>query len=95
MKAVLKESLRLNPVSVGIGRVLAQDAMLSGYRVPRGVSTIEWSSLGYHILKGVSVIAYSRFRHWNCDVCRYAHTSRMAKWFFVKFGFKVLPLEAN
>lgn len=38
MKAVLKESLRLNPISVGIGRILAQDAVLSGYHVPKGVS---------------------------------------------------------
>lgn len=39
MKAVLKESLRLNPISVGIGRILAHDAVLSGYHVPKGVST--------------------------------------------------------
>lgn len=36
-KAVLKESLRLNPVSVGVGRILAADTLLSGYVVPRGV----------------------------------------------------------
>uniref|UniRef100_A0A1B0FV58 Cytochrome n=1 Tax=Lutzomyia longipalpis TaxID=7200 RepID=A0A1B0FV58_LUTLO len=35
-KAVLKESLRLNPVSVGVGRVLGADTVLSGYVVPRG-----------------------------------------------------------
>lgn len=38
MKAVLKESLRLNPISVGIGRILAKDTILSGYHVPKGVS---------------------------------------------------------
>lgn len=37
-KAVLKESFRMNPVSVGIGRILAQDTVLSGYHVPKGVS---------------------------------------------------------
>lgn len=37
-KAVLKESLRLRPVSVGIGRVLQKDAEFSGYSVPEGVS---------------------------------------------------------
>lgn len=36
-KAVLKESLRLRPVSVGIGRVLQNDAEFSGYHVPQGV----------------------------------------------------------
>ncbi|XP_018324597.2 cytochrome P450 302a1, mitochondrial-like [Agrilus planipennis] len=34
-KAVLKESLRLRPVSVGIGRVLDKDAIFSGYHVPK------------------------------------------------------------
>lgn len=37
LKAVLKESFRLNPVSVGIGRILTEDAIFSGYNVPKGV----------------------------------------------------------
>lgn len=37
LKSVLKESYRLNPVSVGIGRILSEDAVFSGYRVPKGV----------------------------------------------------------
>jgi ecdysteroid 22-hydroxylase len=36
-KAVLKEALRLNPVSVGVGRILQQDAVFSGFKVPKGV----------------------------------------------------------
>jgi ecdysteroid 25-hydroxylase CYP302A1 len=43
MKAVLKESLRLNPISIGIGRILAKDIVLSGYHVPKGVSMQLWS----------------------------------------------------
>ncbi|KAK2588152.1 hypothetical protein KPH14_004202 [Odynerus spinipes] len=35
-KAVLKETFRLNPVSVGIGRVLQTGITLSGYYVPKG-----------------------------------------------------------
>ena len=35
-KVVLKESLRLFPVSVGVGRVLPVDAVFSGYLVPAG-----------------------------------------------------------
>lgn len=27
----------MNPISVGIGRILQTDVILSGYRVPRGV----------------------------------------------------------
>lgn len=37
-RAVLKESLRLNPISVGVGRKLNNDLILSGYNVPQGVS---------------------------------------------------------
>lgn len=33
-RAVLKESFRLNPVSIGFGRVLQKDIVLSGYHVP-------------------------------------------------------------
>mgnify|MGYP002715789682 CR=1 FL=1 len=38
LKAVIKESFRLNPISVGIGRILLEDAIFSGYRVPKGVN---------------------------------------------------------
>jgi len=38
VKAVLKEVLRLNPVAVGVGRVLDEEACFSGYNVPKGVS---------------------------------------------------------
>lgn len=37
-KAVLKESLRLNPISIGVGRKTNNDLVLGGYNVPRGVS---------------------------------------------------------
>ncbi|CAK9801790.1 Cytochrome P450 302a1, mitochondrial [Anthophora plagiata] len=39
-KAVIKESLRLNPISVGIGRILQTDVILSGYRVPKGTVVV-------------------------------------------------------
>lgn len=37
-RAVLKESLRLNPISVGVGRIIKKDTILSGYHIPAGVS---------------------------------------------------------
>ncbi|XP_039437333.1 cytochrome P450 302a1, mitochondrial [Culex pipiens pallens] len=39
-RAVLKESLRLNPISVGVGRILNQDATLGGYHVPKGTVVV-------------------------------------------------------
>ena len=35
-KAIIKETLRLHPVSVGVGRYLAHSAVFSGYHVPEG-----------------------------------------------------------
>lgn len=39
-KAVIKETFRLNPIAVGVGRILHKDAILSGYHVPSGVSIV-------------------------------------------------------
>lgn len=38
-RAVLKESLRLNPIAIGVGRILNNDMVLSNYLIPKGVST--------------------------------------------------------
>lgn len=43
-KAVVKETFRMNPISVGIGRVLPEECVFSGYRVPAGVNIIIPSS---------------------------------------------------
>ncbi|KAK5647028.1 hypothetical protein RI129_005492 [Pyrocoelia pectoralis] len=40
-KAVIKESLRLQPVSIGIGRILDRDAEFSNFRVPKGVNNVQ------------------------------------------------------
>lgn len=37
-RAVLKEVFRLNPISVGVGRIISKDMVLGGYNVPAGVS---------------------------------------------------------
>ncbi len=39
-KSIIKESLRLHPISVGVGRILAEDAILSGYQVPKGTMIV-------------------------------------------------------
>ena len=39
-RAVLKETLRMNPISVGIGRILNRDMVLGGYHVPKNVSEL-------------------------------------------------------
>lgn len=36
-KAVLKECYRINPISIGIGRILQTDLILNGYHIPKGV----------------------------------------------------------
>nr|UOW66135.1 cytochrome P450 302A1 [Rhopalosiphum padi] len=37
-KAVVKEMFRMNPISVGVGRILPEECVFSGYRVPAGVN---------------------------------------------------------
>lgn len=37
LKAVIKETTRLAPISVGTLRTTAKDCILSGYQVPKGV----------------------------------------------------------
>ncbi|XP_043269589.1 cytochrome P450 302a1, mitochondrial [Venturia canescens] len=39
-KAAIKETFRLNPISVGVGRVLQNDVILSGYHVPKGTAVV-------------------------------------------------------
>ncbi|XP_055606227.1 cytochrome P450 302a1, mitochondrial [Uranotaenia lowii] len=39
-RAVLKESMRLNPVSVGVGRVLNLDTVLGGYSIPKDTTIV-------------------------------------------------------
>lgn len=36
-RAVLKESLRLNPISVGVGRISNHDMIIGGYHIPKDV----------------------------------------------------------
>jgi ecdysteroid 25-hydroxylase CYP302A1 len=37
-RSVLKETFRLNPISVGVGRILNKDTVFSGYNVPKSVN---------------------------------------------------------
>lgn len=40
IRAVLKETYRLNPVSIGIGRILNHDTILGGYLVPKNSNVV-------------------------------------------------------
>ena len=39
LKATIKETLRMAPIAVGNLRTTIQDMVLSGYQIPKGVST--------------------------------------------------------
>lgn len=61
-RAVLKENFRLNPISIGIGRILNHDTIFSGYLVPKNVGNNE------NILKLKTKIF---FRLDNCRVSKF------------------------
>lgn len=41
LKAAVKESFRLNPISIGVGRILPEDASFSGYHCPKNVRHVQ------------------------------------------------------
>uniref|UniRef100_A0A0K8VUU1 Cytochrome P450 302a1, mitochondrial n=1 Tax=Bactrocera latifrons TaxID=174628 RepID=A0A0K8VUU1_BACLA len=50
-RAVLKEVLRLNPISVGVGRILNRDLVLSGYHVPKGTVVVTQNMISCRLEK--------------------------------------------
>lgn len=62
-RAILKESLRLNPISVGVGRMLNNDAIFSGFHVPKQVKFLFLSETWL-----ITFIVFS-------DRCRYAESN--------------------
>lgn len=48
-KAVVKEMFRMNPISVGVGRILPEECVFSGYRVPAGVNET-YNIINYNII---------------------------------------------
>jgi ecdysteroid 22-hydroxylase len=42
-RAVMKETLRLNPISIGVGRILNKDMVLGGFHVPKNVKCFPFS----------------------------------------------------
>ncbi len=38
LRACIREALRMYPVVIGNGRILQSDAVISGYKIPKGVS---------------------------------------------------------
>lgn len=45
LRSCIKESLRLNPVAIGVGRLLQKDIVVGGYLIPKDVSILKISYL--------------------------------------------------
>ncbi|CAG9859105.1 unnamed protein product [Phyllotreta striolata] len=50
-RAVLKESLRLRPISVGVGRILQNDVEFSGYTIPAGTTVVSQNQIACRLEK--------------------------------------------
>lgn len=46
LSGVIRESLRIYPITAFINRILTRDAEMCGYHIPAGVSKIAYSSYG-------------------------------------------------
>ncbi|KAK7019742.1 hypothetical protein SK128_019802 [Halocaridina rubra] len=40
LKAVMKETYRLRPVSIGVGRIIANDTVIRGYKIPKNTVVV-------------------------------------------------------
>lgn len=50
-RAVLKEVFRMNPISVGVGRIASQDLILSGYHIPKGTNLVTMNQVSSRFSK--------------------------------------------
>jgi hypothetical protein len=60
-KSILKESLRMFPVSVGVGRVLPVEAVFSGYRVPAGTVVVTQNQVSFFHFKKSTILVLEGF----------------------------------
>uniref|UniRef100_W8CDG2 Cytochrome P450 302a1, mitochondrial n=1 Tax=Ceratitis capitata TaxID=7213 RepID=W8CDG2_CERCA len=63
-RAVLKEVLRLNPISVGVGRILNKDLILSGYHVPKGTVVVTQNMIACRLEKYFSDALHFKPERW-------------------------------
>lgn len=69
-RRVLKESLRLHPVSVGVSRILDRDAVLSGYQVPKGTLLVSQNQVSCRLSQFFPSENPNEFNpaHWDREV---------------------------
>lgn len=74
-KAVVKENFRMNPISVGIGRILAHDAILSGYHVPKGTVVVTQNQVTCRLEEHFPIPNEFIPERWIKDSTHYKQTS--------------------
>lgn len=83
-KAILKETLRLRPISVGIGRVLDRDTTFSGYLVPSGTVVVTQNQVACRLEKHFESSSVFVPERWLKDNSLYKHTNPFLS---LPFGF--------
>lgn len=68
LKACVKETLRMNPVALGTSRVLPNDVVLSGYRIPAGTSVLTQNQVAGNLAEYVEDPSDFSPERWMRDV---------------------------
>lgn len=92
-RAVLKESLRLNPIAVGVGRNLNSDLVLGGFLVPKGVKYKRLKIWDIRLFCDYSNRRLQSRRIWWPAVWR--RTSSIPSNFDRSAGFAMQPVERS
>lgn len=70
-KAVLKESLRLRPISIGIGRILQEKGVFSNYEVPEGTVVVSQNQVSCRLNENFPVAHEFKPERWMKDHALY------------------------
>lgn len=70
VRSCIKESLRLNPVSIGVGRYLQKDIVIGGYLIPKEVGCETYPHLHLLYLLSLDELGVTNLEKRRCNTIR-------------------------